>query len=228
MSGSRPFFECGDRMKRKKISIATISRLPIYLRCLSDLARKGTNVISSYELAEMAGTNAAQLRKDLSYFGEFGTRGVGYEVSSLSYQITKYLGLTEKRKLIIVGTGKLGSALFRYRGFAEKNFEVVGVFDKDPKKIGRKKDGLVIKDVEMLEDEVKKLGCVDIGIITTPASAAQKVADRLVAAGVKAILNFAPITLSVPSDVSLRQVDLAVELQILSFYRAFSAKGETK
>lgn len=215
-------------MRRKKISLATISRLPVYLRCLSDLVRKGTPIVSSQELAEAAGTSAAQLRKDLSYFGEFGTRGVGYDVSSLSYQITKYLGLTKKKKIIIVGTGKLGAALFRYRGFAEKNFEIVGIFDNDPRKIGKKRNGLVVKDVAELKEEIKKLGEVDIGIIATPATAAQKVAEKLVEAKVKAILNFAPVVLNVPKDVSLRQVDLAVELQILSFYRTFALKGKTR
>lgn len=207
-------------MKKEQIPSTTVTRLPIYLRCLSELSRRGVHIISSHELAELAGTSAAQLRKDLSYFGEFGTRGVGYDVDHLSHHLYKFLGLTRERKVVIVGLGKLGSALLRYRGFKEKGFLVVAVFDRDPKKVGKERDGLVVHDVSSLPEEVKRLGGVDIGIITTPSSAAQEVADELVSAGIKAILNFAPISLDTPSDVFLREVDLSVELQILSFYLA--------
>lgn len=175
-------------------------------------------VVSSYELAELAGGNAAQLRKDLSYFGEFGTRGVGYDVNHLLYQISKFLGLTRERSVAIVGMGKLGPALLAYRGFREKGFKVVSVFDNDVRKIGKKIDSLEIQDVDFLEREVKDKN-IDIGIITTPALAAQHIANKLVAAGIKAVLNFAPVTIVVPPEVILRQVDLAVELQILSFHQ---------
>jgi redox-sensing transcriptional repressor len=206
-----------DKLKREKIPKATIARLPLYLRSLSELAEKGVPVVSSYELAELAGGNAAQLRKDLSYFGEFGTRGVGYDVGHLLYQISKFLGLTRERNAAIVGMGKLGPALLAYRGFGEKGFKIVAVFDNDIRKIGKMIDGLEILDIDSVEQEVKEKR-IEIGIITTPASAAQLTANKLVAAGVKAILNFAPVTVVVPSDVVLRQVDLAVELQILSFH----------
>lgn len=205
-------------MKRERIPKATIARLPLYLRSLSELAEKGVPVVSSYELAELAGGNAAQLRKDLSYFGEFGTRGVGYDVNHLLYQISKFLGLTRDRNVAIVGMGKLGPALLGYWGFKEKGFKIVSVFDNDMRKIGKKIDGLEIQDVDFLEREVKDKN-IDIGIITTPALAAQHIANKLVAAGVKAILNFAPVTIVVPPEVILRQVDLAVELQILSFHQ---------
>ncbi|MDI6891788.1 MAG: redox-sensing transcriptional repressor Rex [Actinomycetota bacterium] len=207
-------------MKKQQIPPTTVTRLPIYLRCLSKLSHRGIRIIPSHDLAELAGTSAAQLRKDLSCFGEFGTRGVGYDVDHLSHHLFKFLGLTRERKVAIVGLGKLGSALLRYSGFREKGFLVVAIFDRDSKKVGRRRDGLVVCDVSSLPEEVKRLGGVDIGIITTPASAAQEVADKLVSAGVKAILNFAPVSLDVPSDVFLREVDLSVELQILSFYLA--------
>lgn len=205
-------------MKRERIPKATVARLPLYLRSLSELAEKGVPVVSSYELAELAGGNAAQLRKDLSYFGEFGTRGVGYDVNHLLYQISKFLGLTRERNVAIVGMGKLGPALLAYRGFREKGFKVVAVFDNDMRKIGKKIDGLEIQDVDFLEREVKDKN-IDIGIITTPALAAQHIVNKLMAAGVKAILNFAPATIIVPPEIILRQVDLAVELQILSFHQ---------
>lgn len=205
-------------MKRERIPKATIARLPLYLRSLSELVEKGVPVVSSYELAELAGGNAAQLRKDLSYFGEFGTRGVGYDVNHLLYQISKFLGLTRERNVAIVGMGKLGPALLGYRGFKEKGFKVVSVFDNDMRKIGKKIDGLEIQDVDFLEREVKDKN-IDIGIITTPALAAQHIANKLVAAGIRAVLNFAPVTIVVPPEVILRQVDLAVELQILSFHQ---------
>ncbi|MEW6188645.1 MAG: redox-sensing transcriptional repressor Rex [Actinomycetota bacterium] len=205
-------------MKRKKIPQTTIARLPLYLRHLLKLARKGVRIISSYELAEHVGTNAAQLRKDLSYLGEFGTRGVGYDVGELIRQISKCLGLTREWKVAIVGMGKLGPALLGYKGFEQEGFKIVAIFDKNPKKIGKKMGNLVVSDVTNLKEVIEKVGGVDIGIITTPASAAQKVADQLIEAGIRAILNFAPVTLEVPSHVFLRQVDLSTELQILSYY----------
>lgn len=183
------------------------------------MANKGEQIVSSDGLAAMAGTNAAQLRKDLSYLGEFGTRGVGYEVDQLINEISKWLGLLRDRTVVIVGVGRLGGALIGYQGFSEKGFKVVGAFDRDPAKVGTEVDGIKVRHVNELEEFTKGIvGGVDIGIIATQASSAQGVANRMVNAGIKAIINFAPITIEVPDGVVLRQVDLSVELQILSYY----------
>ncbi len=211
-------------MKKEKIPKATIARLPLYLRSLSELAEKGVLVVSSYELAELSGGNAAQLRKDLSYFGEFGTRGVGYDVENLLYQISKFLGLTRDRSVAIIGMGKLGPALLGYRGFKEKGFKVVAIFDNDMRKIGNKIGDLEIIDLDLLEKVVKEKN-IEVGVITTPAPAAQRIANLLVAAGIKSILNFAPAKIEVPSGVALRQVDLSVELQILSYHQTRMEKS---
>lgn len=205
-------------MKKEKIPKATIARLPLYLRSLSELAEKGVPVVSSYELAELSGGNAAQLRKDLSYFGEFGTRGVGYDVEHLLYQISKFLGLTRDRNIAIIGMGRLGPALLGYQGFKEKGFKITAVFDNDIRKIGKKLNNIEVLDIDLMEGVIKEEN-IEIGVITVPAVAAQQVANRLVAAGIKAILNFAPTKIEVPEDVTLRQVDLAVELQILSYHQ---------
>lgn len=206
-------------MKKVKLPQATIARLPVYLRSLVILANKGEQIISSDGLASLAGTNAAQLRKDLSYLGEFGTRGVGYEVDQLINEMSKWLGLLRDRTVVIVGLGRLGGALVGYQGFSEKGFKVVGAFDRDPAKVNTEVDGIRIRNVNELEDFTKSIvGGVDIGIIATQASSAQGVANRMVNAGIKAIINFAPITIEVPDGVVLRQVDLSVELQILSYY----------
>lgn len=183
------------------------------------LANKGEQIISSEGLAQIAGTNAAQLRKDLSYLGEFGTRGVGYEVDQLINEVSKWLGLLRDRTVIIVGLGRLGGALVGYQGFSRKGFKVVGAFDRDPGIVGTEVDGLEVHHVNELEDfAANVVGGVDIGIIATQAPSAQGVANKMVNAGIKAIINFAPITIDVPNDVVLRQVDLSVELQILSYY----------
>ncbi len=206
-------------MKKVKLPQATIARLPVYLRSLVILANKGEQIISSDGLASLAGTNAAQLRKDLSYLGEFGTRGVGYEVDQLINEMSKWLGLLRDRTVVIVGLGRLGGALVGYQGFSEKGFKVVGAFDRDPAKVNTEVDGIRIRDINELKDFTKSIvGGVDIGIIATQASSAQGVANRMVSAGIKAIINFAPITIEVPDGVVLRQVDLSVELQILSYY----------
>lgn len=206
-------------MKKAKLPQATIARLPVYLRSLVFLANKGEQIISSEGLAQLAGTNAAQLRKDLSYLGEFGTRGVGYEVDQLINEMSKWLGLLRDRTVVIVGLGRLGGALVGYQGFSQKGFKVVGAFDRDPSKIGMSVDGVSIKHVNELDSVIANVpGGVDIGIIATQAPSAQGVANRMVNAGIKAIINFAPITIEVPDDVVLRQVDLSVELQILSYY----------
>ena len=206
-------------MKKHKLPQTTIARLPVYLRSLVLLANKGEQIVSSEGLAQLAGTNAAQLRKDLSYLGEFGTRGVGYEVDQLVNEVSKWLGLLRDRTVIIVGLGRLGGALVGYQGFSQKGFKIVGAFDRDPAIIGNKVDGLVVQDINEINDFARNLpGGVDIGIIATQAPSAQGVANRMVDAGVRAIINFAPITIDVPDGVVLRQVDLSVELQILSYY----------
>jgi redox-sensing transcriptional repressor len=203
----------------EKVPQTTISRLPLYLRCLLEAQKRQVLVVSSQELAEMAGGNAAQVRKDLSYLGEFGTRGIGYEVDQLILYVSRVLGLTTPRKVAIIGMGRLGPALLGYTGFAERGFDVVAVFDKSPDKIGTKQGRLTIQDVERVPD-VAADGGIDVAIIATPIQVAQSVADLLVRSGVRAILNFAPVHLEVPEGVHLRQVDLSVELQILSFYLA--------
>ena len=206
-------------MKKKKIPPATIMRLPLYLRCLTGLDRREIQTLSSYELARYAGTNAAKLRKDLSYLGKLGVRGVGYNVKELYQQITDHLGLDQEKKVVIVGIGKLGSSLLGYKELSEKSFRVIGVFDEDPKKIGKKIEGFEIQHVDDLKNVSKEVNGIDIGIITVPPAAAQAAANKMVSAGIGAILSFSPVHLEVPDEVSLRYVDLTVELQILSFFR---------
>ena len=205
-------------MKRAKLPQTTVARLPIYLRSLVLLAGRGVQIVSSEELAQLAGTNAAQLRKDLSYLGDFGTRGVGYDVDQLINEVSKWLGLLRDRTAVIVGMGRLGGALVRYPGFSQKGFRVVAVFDQDPIKVGRMVNGRVVRHITELKTVVAQTGGADIGIIATPASSAQSVADQMVESGIHAILNFAPVTIEVPENVIVRQVDLSVELQILSYY----------
>ncbi|MCL4500181.1 MAG: redox-sensing transcriptional repressor Rex, partial [Chloroflexi bacterium] len=205
-------------MKKAKLPQTTVARLPVYLRSLVFLAGRGVQIVSSEELAQLAGTNAAQLRKDLSYLGEFGTRGVGYDVDQLINEVSKWLGLLRDRTVVIVGMGRLGGALVGYNGFTEKGFKIISVFDQDPSKIGKEVADMVVRHVSELTTIVSQNGGVDIGIIATPGAAAQAVADLLVRSGVRGILNFAPITIEVPDDVFVRQVDLSVELQILSYH----------
>jgi redox-sensing transcriptional repressor len=207
-------------MKKKRVPPTTIVRLPLYLRCLTGLDRREIRTISSYDLARYAGTNAAKLRKDLSYLGKLGIRGVGYDVKELYKNITKHLGLNKERKVAVVGIGRLGSSLLGYKAFSEKAFKIVAAFDQDRKKIGTQIDSFEIKHIDDLEKVVEEVGGIDIGIIAVPPAAAQSVADKMVSAGIGAILNFAPVHLEVPEDISLRYVDLTVELQILSFFRS--------
>ena len=202
---------------RRRIPEATVARLPVYLRSLYELS-DGPGTISSERLAEMAGVNAAKVRKDLSYLGSYGTRGVGYDVEYLLYQISRELGLTSDRPVAIVGLGNLGHALANYRGFMARGFRIVALFDADPTKVGERVGDLVIRHLDQLI-EVTLEEPLAIGVIATPANAAQDVAERLVAAGVGSILNFAPVVLSVPPYVAVRKVDLSIELQILSFYQ---------
>jgi len=199
-----------------------VARLPVYLRCLVEVAENADVTISSERLAELAGVNAAKVRKDLSHLGSYGTRGVGYDVEYLLYQISRELGLTQDWPVVIVGIGNLGHALANYRNFSARGFRVVALLDADASKVGERLGDLVVRPLDDL-DEIARTESVAIGIITTPAAAAQGVADRLVAAGVTSILNFAPAVLNVPPHVSLRKVDLSIELQILSFYQQRAA-----
>jgi redox-sensing transcriptional repressor len=204
-------------VRERAIPEATVARLPLYLRSLVDMTERGMQTISSEGLAESAGVNSAKVRKDLSYLGSYGTRGVGYDVEYLIYQISRELGLTQDWNCVIVGVGNLGRALANYRGFGERGFRVSALVDIDESKIGKPVDSMVVEDFADLERIVKERE-ISIGIVATTAGAAQDAADRLVSAGVKSILNFAPTVLQVPDDVSLRKVDLSIELQILSFY----------
>ena len=207
----------GDR-PRRRIPEATVARLPLYLRSLLEAADAKTTTLSSERLAEMAGVNAAKVRKDLSYLGSYGTRGVGYDVEYLLFQISRELGLTQDWPVVIVGIGNLGHALANYRGFSARGFRVAALVDSDPAKRGEVVAGLPVRGLEDLTQVVASER-IAIGIVATPAAVAQDVADRLVAAGVTSILNFAPVVLSVPDDVSLRKVDRAIELQILRYYQ---------
>ena len=208
----------------RRIPEATVNRLPLYLRALVEAAEAKELTISSERLAERAGVNAAKVRKDLSFVGSYGTRGVGYEVEVLLFEIRRELGLTQDWPVVIVGLGNLGHALANYRGFGARGFEIVGLVDNDPAKIGELVAGIRVRPLEDLAEIVAESSPA-IGIIATPAAVAQDVADRLVAAGVSSILNFAPTVLSVPANVSVRKVDLAIELQVLSFYNQRQAES---
>ncbi len=195
-----------------------MARLPVYLRSLAEVADAKITTVSSERLAEMAGVNAAKVRKDLSYLGSYGTRGVGYDVEFLLYQISRELGLTKDWPVVIVGLGNLGHALANYRGFQERGFQVVAMVDADPARVGEQVNGVTVRHIDDLAVIAAQLRPA-IGIIATPAAVAQGVADQLVEAGVTSILNFAPAVITVPAHVSLRKVDLSIELQILSFYQ---------
>ena len=200
----------------RKISDSTVRRLALYLRFLEHSAAQGLTTISSAELARRGGTTSAQVRKDLSFFGSFGKRGLGYSVPELAARIRDILGLKRTHRVVLVGAGKMGGALLHYRGFRQHGFDVAAIYDKDPKKIGARSNGLVVRDIKSLEADLKREP-TDIAILVTPAEAAQEVADRLVRAGVKAILNFAPVPLVVPTDVAVQSVNMALELETLSF-----------
>jgi redox-sensing transcriptional repressor len=201
----------------RRIPEATVARLPEYLRLLTESRDSGISNLSSEELADMAGVNAAKVRKDLSYLGTYGVRGVGYDVEYLIYQVRRELGLDHDWPVVIVGAGNLGRALAGYGGFGERGFPIAGIVDVDSRKIGMDIGGVIVRNLVELATIVRR-GNVSIGVVATPPVAAQDAADRLVAAGVTSILNFAPVLLNVPATVSVRKVDLAVELQILSYY----------
>ncbi|MEY2417959.1 MAG: redox-sensing transcriptional repressor [Actinomycetota bacterium] len=207
---------------KRSIPEATVARLPIYLRTLMEAAENHETTISSERLAELGGVNAAKVRKDLSYLGSLGTRGVGYDVEYLVFEISRELGLTRDWGVIIVGVGNLGHALANYKGFGARGFQVVGLVDVDPSKVGEVIAGVTVRHVDDLPALAKEVGPA-IGVIATTANVAQEVADRLVAAGVTSVLNFAPGVISVPPGVAVRKVDLSIELQILSFYQQRAA-----
>ncbi len=204
---------------KSMVPAVTVPRLALYLRKLRELQARGVQTVSSKELAERIDLNAAQIRKDFSYFGEFGVRGVGYDVPRLIGEITKSLGLNRSWNVIIVGAGLLGTALARYKGFSEQGFRLVGMFDSSPKVVGKSYGQGKVRDIADLE-VFADAEPVDIAIITVPAHAAQATIDRVVAAtvGVTAVLNFAPVKVFAPKDVIVRQVDLSSELMFLSFY----------
>ena len=198
------------------LSRATVSRLPRYLRLLDDI-RESQSTISSGELADAAGVNSANVRRDLSDLGFQGTRGVGYSVSDLRARIKKELGIAGRRRVAIIGAGNLGTALARYTGLSQRGFDVVAIYDVDPKRIGRYVGEIAVTDAVSISSDCES-GLFDMAILAVPASVAQRVADQLVVAGVSSILNFAPVRVSVPEVVPVRQVDLSTELQILSYY----------
>ncbi|GAW93316.1 redox-sensing transcriptional repressor Rex [Calderihabitans maritimus] len=210
-------------MKTLKIPEAAIMRLSVYSRYLSQLDRRGVVTVSSNDIAEGVGVSPAQVRKDLAYFGEFGTRGVGYNVKDLHRHIMKILGLNYQWPVIIVGAGNLGTALCMYAGFRERGFNIVGIFDNDPNKIGHRLNNVEVYPMSRLKEVVEEED-VKIGIIAVPADHAQEVSNLLVEAGVKAILNFAPKVLNVPAEVELRNVDLSVNLEILTFNLSYRRK----
>lgn len=205
------------RTARGGIPEATVARLPFYLQALAALAERGVATVSSEELATAAGVGSAKLRKDLSHLGSYGTRGVGYEVEYLIYQISRELGLTQAWRVVIVGVGNLGHALANYGGFTSRGFSVAALVDADPHTVGETVAGLTVSSIEDLDELVERLG-IQIGVVATPGPVAQEVCDRLVAAGVTGVLNFAPCVLTVPEGVMVRRVDLATELQILAFH----------
>lgn len=201
------------------ISDLTVARLSVYLRCVERLLDEGKlTTVSSQELARRFNLNSAQIRKDLAYFGEFGVRGVGYNVRELRQYIVEILGLNRERRLVIVGAGNLGTALCHYSGFSGGSFLVVGVLDSDPNRIGDPTpSGLLVEDASRIAEIVKQRG-VEIGVITTPASAAQAVCDRMTEAGLRTVLNFAPVRVKAPDEVYVKTVDLKVHLEELSFH----------
>src|SRR5207248_9575631 len=205
--------------RRSRIPAMTIHRLSVYTRCLLQLEEDGVKTISSQEMADRFNLNSAQVRKDLAYFGEFGVRGIGYYVSGLKAELQRILGLDREWPVALMGFGNLGSALFHYRGFARQGFRIAAIFDEDPSKVVHEVESTPVFASRGLVREVKARG-IQIAIVAVPMEAAQAVADQLVAAGIKAILNFAPARIKVPRDVRLKNVDLSIELETLSFYLA--------
>jgi redox-sensing transcriptional repressor len=203
----------------RKIAESTVRRLSLYLRFLEEFEEQGADTVSSEALAGRGGTTSAQVRKDLSFFGSFGKRGLGYPVHELRLKIRDILGLDRRYRVVVVGAGKIGSALVQYGGFRERGFDLAAIYDNDPAKIGNRWDGLTVRDVGQLERDLRH-DRADIAALVTPAEAAQDVADRLVRSGVSAILNFAPVQLQVPPQVAVKTVNLVLELEALSYILA--------
>jgi redox-sensing transcriptional repressor len=203
-------------MPLKRIADSTVRRLSLYLRFLEEFENAGLTTVSSDELAARGGTTSAQVRKDLSFFGSFGKRGLGYQVAELTQSMRRILGLERDWRVIIVGIGKIGSALAQYEGFQQRGFRVIGLYDSDPAKIGREVNDLPVRPLEAIAEDNRERP-VDIAVIAVPAAAAQRVVDQVVAAGITGIMSFSPIQLHVPADVTLNTVNMAMELERLSF-----------
>jgi redox-sensing transcriptional repressor len=213
-------------MKTEKISEFTINRLSIYLRCLNLLAASGVRTTSSQSLASEFQLNSAQIRKDLTYFGEFGVRGVGYNVEDLRREISRILGLDQLHRIGIVGAGNLGMAVANYRGFNPNNFQVTALFDKDLSKVGEtSRSGVFVYHIKDLKPIVQKEH-ISIGVICVPGEEAQSVADLLIDAGIAAILNFAPVRLTATSAVKLKYMDLAISFESLSYYISYAQSSK--
>ena len=217
--------ESVSAVSNSRIPEATVARLPVYLRALNAMVEAGTSTCSSLELASATGVNSAKLRKDLSHLGSYGTRGVGYDVEYLRYQISREIGLTQDWPVVVVGIGNLGHALANYSGFSSRGFRTVALLDADGGRKGEVVAGLKIRGFDELAAVVAEHG-VGIGVIATPAVAAQDVCDRMVAVGIRSILNFAPTIISVPDGVDVRRVDLSSELQILAYHEQRRASDE--
>ena len=200
----------------RKIADSTVRRLSLYLRFLEEFEEQGVDTVSSEALATRGGTTSAQVRKDLSFFGSFGKRGLGYSVNELASRLRDILGLGKTYRVAVVGAGNIGVALVHFHGFERHGFHVVSLYDTDPKKIGKKRGSLVVRDQREIEDDVARES-IDMAILVTPASAAQDLVERLVKLGVKAFLNFAPVQLRVGDDVVVKNVSLALELEALSY-----------
>jgi redox-sensing transcriptional repressor len=200
----------------KRIAESTVRRLSIYLRFLEDFEVRGATTVSSEELARRGGTTSAQVRKDLSFFGSFGKRGLGYSVPELSTALREILGLGREWRVVIIGAGKIGAALAQYRGFRQRGFNILAVYDSNPEKVGRSLEGIDIRDMSRFEDDVERER-PEIAVIAIPGEGAQEVLDRIVRTGIKAVLNFAPVQLHAPADVTVKAVNMAMELEGLSF-----------
>ena len=200
----------------KRIADSTVRRLSIYLRFLEEFEGRGLATVSSEELARRGGTTSAQVRKDLSFFGSFGKRGLGYSVPELATSLREILGLGREWRVVIIGAGKIGAALAQYRGFHQRGFRIIAAYDTNPEKIGRPLEGIDVRDVSKLEADLAREQ-PDIAVIAIPSEGAQAVLDRVVKAGVKAVLNFAPAQLHAPTDVTVKTVNMAMELEGLSF-----------
>ena len=200
----------------RKVAESTVRRLSLYLRFLEEFEGQGVDTVSSNALAARGATTSAQVRKDLSFFGSFGKRGLGYPVPELADRLREILGLKRRYRVGVIGAGKIGSALVQYRGFKQRGFDIVAIFDSDPAKIGHQWNGLTVLDIAALEKELSRRP-LDMAVLVVPADAAQSVTERLVALHIKAILNFAPVQLSVPPDVQVKTVNLALELETLSY-----------